>query len=222
LVTVGPAPVATILLPPIARGCIDASGAFVCGFSGTPTGNYFVGRPLYRGDGRDFFVFDLSVVTGPVFGASLTFSLTGLSYPGGNASETLNLFDFTGSIPSLLAQTGGFAAFSDLASGTIYGTRVYSAADINRSVTQAITAAGLSDMNAALGGSFAFGGAIANLTGGNPEKVFGASGNSTVSQLTLITADASVPEPASVAFISTGPLGLGIKRRRQLRLQSKD
>ena len=148
--------------------------------------------------------------------SSLTFSLTRLGYPGGNAFETLNLFDFTGSIPSLLAQAGGLAVFSDLASGTIYSSGVYSAADIIRRVTQAITAACLSDMNAALGCWFAFVGAIANLTGGNPEKLFGASKISTVSQLTLIAAVASVPEPASVAFISPGLLGLGIKLRRQL------
>jgi len=74
------------------------------------------------------------------------------------------LNDYTGSVDSLIAGTGGVAAFKDLGSGTSYGFRFYqSATDSNQFHDIALNAAAVASLNAAilcqnrlwaLGGSF--------------------------------------------------------------------
>ena len=111
------------------------------------------GGALYR----DFFVFNIPV--GAIF-TSATLNLDTFTYDSFNASETLTLFDISTNLTSLLAGTGGIAAYNDLGSGVSYGSRVYTSADQNlfRSIT--LNAAALAAIQSSAGGLFALGGAL--------------------------------------------------------------
>lgn len=111
------------------------------------------GGPIFR----DFFAFTLPF--------SITVTTASLNvntyvYDSVNPTETLSLFDVSTSLSSLLAGTGGIAAYNDLGSGVLYGSRVYTAADQNlfRSIT--LSAAAVTAIQQSLGGSFVMGGAL--------------------------------------------------------------
>ena len=100
-------------------------------------------------------LFDLATVTQPFTSASFEFSSG--SPNSGDATETLALFDYTGSISALTGNTGGAAGFADLGSGTSFGNVSVTLASPGQ-YTITLNAAGLAALNAALGGQFAFGG----------------------------------------------------------------
>lgn len=112
--------------------------------------------------------------------------------------------------------------FKDLGEGTVYGSTSNFVSD--GSVTISLTAAALTDLNAAAGGQFAIGGALpVPLSNGQVQVLFFNNFKSPAFgdvQLQLDFAPAAVPEPTALSMASLAALaGLGLgwmKRRRAI------
>lgn len=194
----------------------------------TANTNYIVGVISF-GSGvtlNNFFVFDLSVVTGPIIAANLVLynpsvsDRSGQGYFSPNSFETITLYDVTTSIPSLTAGTGGTSAFTDLGSGTTYGSGTASAADNGQFVTITLNSAGLAALNANLGGQFAIGGSLGITSTSVDRVVFSGSNLSTnpadgQTYLDYTTAPPTnvVPAPPGLLMVLTGLPVLGLVRR---------
>jgi len=147
-------------------------------------------------------VFDLSSISGSVTSAVLR-----LDNPssGGN-SGTYRAWSFEGNVNSLLAGTGGTAAYADLGSGTEFastflsgstGTKVIS---LNGAALSAI--AGASGLFV-IGGSFTGGALFGNTHLGNPDTLL-------VLNVEPVT---PVPAPGAILLIGMGLVGLGYRQR---------
>lgn len=110
------------------------------------------GGPVFR----NFFVFNIP--TAAIVTATL--NLNTFTYDSTNPFETYTLFDITTDLNTLLGGTGGIAAYNDLGSGTVYGTRDYTAPDANQFRSITLNAAAIAALQASAGGTFALGGAL--------------------------------------------------------------
>jgi hypothetical protein len=138
----------------IATGWYDQSGGHSAG-----NGNYVVGG--FNGtEYRNFFVFDLSAVSGNIVGATLKIPNVGSNLQW---SSTYTSYDVTTAISALTAgQTGATGIFSDLGTGTVYASGLAPASYADYTVS--LAAAGVAALNSAKGGQFAIGGALSPLT----------------------------------------------------------
>ncbi len=162
----------------------------------TSNENYFVGNlgaPQYNNWG----VFDLTNFIGIVDTAVLTLNTHRVvGTPG-----VYSLYDTNASLSELDAErgtgdVGGIALFSDLGSGTFYGSRAYTAADANQFRSIALNGNALANIQQSAGGFFAIGG-------------------------TLSPVMAAVPEPATWAFMIFGFAAIGGAMRRQRKANLK-
>ena len=205
---------ATITLDATSRGAYRNDGVASTGGSGTATGNYLTGQLTtfqVLNEFRGFYIFDLSTVTGPIVAA--TFQISRGQYLG-DASETVALFDVSSSLSALAALTGGVTAFADLGSGTSYGSRAFTSADPALTpLSIALNAAALAGLNAAGGGNFALGSAIATILGTSDQIVFGGTSMGYTTRLVLETAPASVPEPFSLLLLGSGLTAMAARKR---------
>ncbi len=149
---------------------------------------------------RNFFVFDLSGITGQILTATLM--IENPQYVSGDPSETWTTFDVTTPIPTLVAGgTGLMSIYNDLGNGTIYGSTVVT---LNTTLVKVpLDADAISALNAAVGNQFAIGGALTTLDGlVNREWVFGNSNATYVRKLVL-----SVVSPLLTINYSSGQPG---------------
>ncbi|NEO86128.1 MAG: PEP-CTERM sorting domain-containing protein [Spirulina sp. SIO3F2] len=187
------------------------------------SGSHNPGNPNYiagKSSGlkyRNFGVFDVSAITDTIVSATLRAYLPDSPNQGGylgDASETWSLYDFGGNIDSLLAGTGGVAAYADLGTGVAYGSTVLTEADEGSIVEVTLGNAALSDLNNALD-RWAFGGACYTCSeNGEREFVFGYSHNNSLIELEIETQ--AVPEPGSLlGFMAMGTIAASsvIKRK---------
>jgi hypothetical protein len=177
--------------------------------------SYIVGADPVRLDRRNFFVFDLSGVPAGeiVVSATLRLEMPVTGYLSPDPSETYVLHDV--SMPIVTLRAGGIGvpgAFADLGSGAVYGTRALGSGDNGTLVEISLTPAAIADLNAALGGLIAIGGALTTLRGQFiDEFAFGSTfTGGEVRQLELVT----TPEPSPIALLLGGLGGLAWARRR--------
>lgn len=213
---------------PAHASTIDATDSGWYNVSGTHLAqidNYIVGAgngSLYH----NFFVFDLTAVSELVVGASLELynpdnALPALKgYVSPDATETYALYDVSTPIDILQASNAGAvgqAVYDDLGSGSALGEVSVSAADNGTVVSIVLNAAGLEALNAARGGQFAIGGALATLGGASSEYLFGFSqaiGNPELRQLVIETS--AVPEPG-VLLLFGSAIAAAMRRHRARR-----
>jgi hypothetical protein len=188
---------ATITVAAVDSGWYDSTG-----FHLSTRTNYLAGEvggstPQFR----NFFVFDLSGVSGVVTTATLR--LDTASFSSFDPSEDYSLFDVT--TPSTTLRAGGsgmVATYADLGSGVSYGTRTYTNVDDNLVRDIKFNAAGIAAVQAGLGGDFAIGGTVTTLrVPVDDEHVFGGSGSG-VRELVLETV--AVPEPLTISLFGIG------------------
>lgn len=179
-----------------------------------------------------------SNLSGAIYHNYLAFNIAGLAnqnitsatltFYGGNGvntsstSETLGLFDYTGSINALLSDQFSTNVFNDLGNGASYGTAEVVAGAIQQ-FTVTLSAAAVASLNAAAHNSgdtrFVIGGSLLSVSGPFAnEQLFAIFGPQTAlspaAELNLVTAP--VPEPATWAMmiLGFGAVGTAIRRKR--------
>jgi hypothetical protein len=160
--------------------------------------NYIVGKnestPFDGSVFHDFWVFNISDLRGPVSTASFTvFTYTVNTSFDGTTSDTLSLYDVSTAIADLEATNSNRGdIWTDLASGNLYGTQVYTDAGSNTTKTITLDSALIADLNTAIAAhatDFAIGGTL--------------------------TPVGAVPEPNTLALMATVLTGFGFLRRRR-------
>lgn len=174
---------------------------------------------------RNFFVFQLPSLTGPVTGATLEiynsavdpFDPDSKGYFSPDPFETVVLHDVTTPLSSLTAGLGGTVAYQDLGTGTVFGSATLTNADNGKWIPFALNADFLAFLNTAPS-QFAVGGILSTL--GDPsgyEFVFGSAAEAPLARLTLQTGTvpvAPVPEPATYGLLGALLVTAAALRRR--------
>jgi hypothetical protein len=125
-------------------------------YSAATAGNPATLNPAFN----DFFVFNLSSVTGPITSATLSVFNPPNGFSG-TGSDVYSVFDVTTPISTLEAvQTNATSIFNDLGSGILYGSATVSAADDGTQVNISLDASALAALVAAEGKQFAIGGSL--------------------------------------------------------------
>ncbi|HKR61310.1 MAG TPA: lamin tail domain-containing protein [Pyrinomonadaceae bacterium] len=172
----------------VALNAVDSGWYRTTGFHDATNDNYLAGKVGAAGEFRNFLVFDLSSVRGPIKSATLRLFNPTLGYDSFDPFEEYTVYDVTTAIADLMASNDSRTDIhQDLGSGTSYGSvQVF---DPSNNVVVAVTLNGnaISNLNASRG-QFAFGGAITSLSGQDFEFIFGGSDNSSLRQLVLTVA----------------------------------
>jgi hypothetical protein len=172
----------TVTLTPSDRGWFDLRG-----FHDAATTNYMLGNVAGLPSGRlhNFFVFDLSGVSGTVVSAQLS-AANNITYGPG---DTWTLYDVTTPAASFSADAStATAVYDDLGSGTVYGSVTLADPTISPVVVP-LNGAGVTALQAAIGGPVVLGGDYApSATDAN--YLFGATDGHAV-QLVLTVEPAS-------------------------------
>ncbi len=171
-----------------------------------PTSQNYVASKSLAQELRNFFVFDLSAVSGTVTGATLNLR----RYNSTTSNDTYSSWDVTTPLATLLAGgTGLFSIFNDLGSGTFYGSspvpNTGSSGDI---LSFPLNTTAVTAINSALGGTFVIGGST---TGNLPlTQLFGGSNFPGPNErfLTLTGSVVVIPVPLSLVLLGSGFGGL--------------
>ena len=157
VVALAAGPAAALTLNSTDRSVVRADG-----FANAINANYFVGFSAAQNH-HDFFVFDLSSIVFPNIVTAAQLELFNPGYRSTDSQETYRVFDVSSTIAALTScctlGASGQAVFDDLGSGTEYGNVVVASTAVNVDIVVPLTLA-IDDINAALGGQIAFGGAL--------------------------------------------------------------
>lgn len=188
----------TITINADARGWIDSTGL---NNGSSPDNNYVVGQNY--NEYRNWFQFTLPAQFGNVQSAVLVLST--------QLVDLKQSPSITYSVTSLADPFG----FSDLGTGSFYGSKTYTAADNSTFGYIALNDSAINSLVA--GGIFSVGGRVTSPTQFGPtspaQLVFGYS-QAMPSQLVITTAP--VPAPAAAWLFTSGLIGLtGVARKRK-------
>lgn len=202
------------------------SGWYDLDYGHDPTNdNYIVGNCCGSGEHRNYFVFDLSGVTGTITSATLEIENPYTPITP-DPSENWTLYNVSTPVATLVA--GGSppatdSIFTDLGNGTSYGN-VSVASNYTGIVTISLNASALAALNAAIGTSFALGGAITTLGVAENENIFPSTDSFFIRRLVLETDDTvaipTMTEWGMVIFIVLTGLGAVYYLRRQRKSES--
>jgi hypothetical protein len=180
--------------------------------------NYYAGDDRGYPDGlddyRNFFVFDMSMITQPIESAKLALfvppsasSYGGPGYFSPDPSENYELHDVVTPITALMAGTGGVAAHTDLGSGVVYGSRTMTRADDGSVIEIPLNSSAIAAMNSTHG-LFGIGGSITTLDESpNFEGTFGGTGGENAIEATELRLTL-VPEPSTFLLLGIGAISL--------------
>lgn len=165
--------------------------------------NYIAGKVSAAGELRNFFVFDLSTIRGPIRNATLRISNPGAGYNSVDGQETYTTFDVSTAIAELMATNDTRTDIhADLGSGSSYGSVQVLDPSNNVVVEVNLNGSGLAVLNSTQG-LVAIGGALTSLRGQDDEYIFGGSEGASLRQLVL-----TVGSPLMISeFRLGGPQG---------------
>ena len=179
-----------------------------------------------------------SNLSGTIYHNYLAFNIAGLAsqnitsatltFYGGNGvntsstSETLGLFDYTGSINALLSNQNSMGVFTDLGNGNSFGTATVAAGAIQQ-FTVTLSQSAIAGLNAAAQNQgdtrFVIGGALQSVSGPFAnEQLFAIFGPKAAlapaAEINLITVATAVPEAATWSMMMLGFGVIGFAARR--------
>jgi hypothetical protein len=167
---------------------------------------------------NNYFAFDLSGVSGTVTSAKLTiFGSNGFFIFNSTTPATVTYsIDVSANVDALTNHTAGLATFTDLGSGTVYGsTSIAVTSTTFGSMPQFVIdlSGGLNDINAALGGFFALGGGSSLVS--NQGFLWSSSSANPAARLELETTLIPAALPLFATVFGGGGL-VAWRRRRKL------
>ena len=179
------------------------------GFHGSTNNNYYVGQELwccvnnhdFPMGYRDFFAFNLPSITGTILSATL---YANNSTVGAGTPRTFTLFDVSTAMSTLLAGgTGLGSIYTDLGSGTSYGSVTLSSVAVNP-VVVTLNAQGLAAIQSKLGNQFAIGGSY---PGSGGDTIFWYSGWSFPPVQLVFQIERTFTDTTLSLTPATGPFG---------------
>ncbi|HEY6169838.1 MAG TPA: Calx-beta domain-containing protein, partial [Verrucomicrobiae bacterium] len=176
------------------------------GFHDPAIQNYIAGDNGGGFENRNFFTFNIPTLPpGTVTSAELrvdTFTIT-----TANASETYELRQVTNTVAALTAGGSGLTGiYSDLANGTIYGSRAFTTNEQNQVIAIPLNASAVTDIVAHAGSPFAVGGTVTTLDGNtnSVERLFAFSSTGAANVQLVLHLAAAV----TLTFDDAAPTGL--------------
>lgn len=189
VLTIAPAAAQDLILEAVDSGNYDWEGDHSSGNTYYPAGDTAASG---FNEIRDFFVFDLSGVTGPVLGATLELYCpsdppdAGNGYRSPDSFESYALWEVVTDVATLTAGgTGLTGIFDDLGGGTSFGQIDMTAADNGTVVSIGLNHNAEASIEAAAGGLWAVGGAVMTLDGTPLQVVFGYANGTMQRRLVL-------------------------------------
>ena len=173
------------------------------GGNGNSSVNEYIAGDFDSDPYRNHFDFAIPTFTGTLDSATLVLNNVGGHY---GSTHTYSLYS--------LGAYGSYG-FSDIGSGTGYGSVTISSGGI---VSVTLNASAIADISAAQGGTFSLGGVHSGEISGSMNFDFGGFvGDASSTQLILNTSSAAVPEPTTLAIFGIGAGIAGLKARRRKR-----